>query len=161
MRATVTTIASALIAFAFTAAAATAANPAVSGSFSREGRETVITDVSVERLDPSGADEPAWRLVFSEQPHEHSPAGRARALDGEHGLAFTVEVLASGEGHLFVLYAREPGATSAYPSSFPWPTVGGFSTDAGIVSGLVSHNRDFPFGGMVFDLEFSAPSSGE
>ena len=133
-----------------------AAQPAakVTGTFSRGGQEIAITDVSAHRMAVDEADDPAWELVFSERPHEHSAAGREAALDGEHGLAFTVEVLENGEGHLFVLYAREPGATSAYPSSFPWPAVSGFSVSDGDVKGRVANNADFPYEDMRFDLAF-------
>ena len=138
------------------AATTTAATSSVEGKFSAGDESFTIRDVSAERL-AGEADEPAWLLVFSEQPHEHSAAGRERALDGEHGLAFAVEVLASGEGHNFVLYRREPGATSAFPSSFPWPQVTDFAADADRVRGRVRNNADFPFGGMTFDLRFDAP----
>ena len=138
-----------------TGLAASASAP-VTGTFSAGAEPVEIRDVSAERL-AGEADDPAWRLVFSEQPHEHSAAGRERALDGEHGLAFTVELLASGEGHLFVLYRREPGATSAFPSSFPWPQVTDFAADGKRVRGRVRNNADFPFGGMTLDLRFGAP----
>ena len=137
--------------------AASATGVPVAGTFSAGAESFTIRDVSAERLAPGGADDPAWRLVFSEQPHEHSAAGRERALDGEHGLAFTVELLASGEGHLFVLYRREPGATTAYPSSFPWPQVTDFAADGERARGRVRNNADFPFGEMTFDLRFDAP----
>ena len=139
-----------------TGLAASAASAPVTGTFSAGAEPFEIRDVSAERL-AGEADDPAWRLVFSEQPHEHSAAGCERALDGEHGLAFTVERLASGEGHLFVLYRREPGATSAYPSSFPWPQVTDFAADGKRVRGRVRNNADFPFGGMTLDLRFDAP----
>jgi hypothetical protein len=126
----------------------------VTGKFSRGGQEIAITDVSAHRMPVDDATDPAWELVFSERPHEHSAAGREAALAGEHGLAFTVEVLEDGEGHSFVLYAREPGATSAYPSSSPWPAVSGFSVHDGDVKGRVANNADFPFQGLVFDLAF-------
>lgn len=126
----------------------------VTGTFSRGGQEITITDVSAHRMEVDEDSDPAWELVFSEHPHDHSAAGREAALDGEHGLAFTVEVTENGEGHLFVLYAREPGATSAYPSSFPWPAVSGFSVHDGDVVGRVANNADFPYEDMRFDLAF-------
>ena len=139
-----------------TGLAAAAAGGTVEGTFAAGAEPFEIRDVSAERLAGEG-DDPAWRLVFSEQPHEHSAAGRERALDGEQGLAFAVEVLASGEGHNFVLYRREPGATSAFPSSFPWPHVTDFAAGGERVRGRVRNNADFPFGGMTFDLRFDAP----
>lgn len=139
-----------------TGIARAAAGAPVQGTFSAGAESFELRDVSAERL-AGEADDPAWRLVFSEQPHEHSAAGRERALDGEHGLAFTVELLASGEGHLFVLYRREPGTTSTFPSSFPWPQVTDFAADGKRVRGRVRNNADFPFGGMTFDLRFDAP----
>lgn len=136
--------------------AAAASGGPVAGTFSAGAESFTIRDVSAERL-AGEADDPAWRLVFSEQPHEHSAAGRERALDGEHGLAFTVELLASGEGHLFVLYRPEPGTTHTYPSSFPWPQVTDYAAEGERVRGRVRNNADFPFGEMTFDLRFDAP----
>ena len=148
---------------AFTAvmvAAAAAAAAPVSGTFSIDGTAYAIGDVSAQALPSRGPDDPAWQLVFSEQPHEHTAAGRERALDGDHGVAFVVEVLPSGEGHLFVLYQREPGATSAYPSSFPWPAVSGFAADGSSVRGKLANNPDFPYQQIRFELTFAAPVLG-
>ena len=149
-------LAAALFVATAAAAAFAADSPAgrVTGSFTRGGKPVAITDVSIRGMHADEPDEPVWELVFSERPHEHSEAGREAALDGDHGLAFTVEVLENGEGHLFVLYAREPGATSAYPSSFPWPALTGFTMNDGDAKGKLANNADFPYEDMRFELTF-------
>ena len=137
-------------------ASAAAAAP-VTGKMSIGGRAIAIRDVSAVRLTGGGEGDPAWQLVFSEQPHDHTAEGQARALDGKHGQGFAVEVLANGEGHLFVLYVPGPDGTGAYPSSFPWPQVSGFAARDGRVRGTLRNNPDFPYKDIVFDLAFDAP----
>ena len=128
----------------------------VTGTMTVGGRAIEITDVSAVAM-TGGADDPAWQLVFSEQEHSHDVEGQKRALRGEHGLAFAVEVLASGEGHNFVIYQLEPDGMGPYPSSFPWPQVSGFNAGEGRLRGTLSNNPDFPYQDIVFALDFDAP----
>ncbi|HZN34370.1 MAG TPA: hypothetical protein VFB80_11145 [Pirellulaceae bacterium] len=140
------------------AAAATAAETSVSGTFKGNGKDAKIAHVSVQRREPF-SDKASLRLIFTEKDHTRDPKADWNASFGRYGSALVISLF-EADGGIFGCEVSHAAHSKGTFSSIGKIEVADYKNEGGqITARLTTGGQEDTFGQTwEVDLKFSVPA---